>query len=236
MDAASGRQTPTNRPLNERQLKFVERYVATGNATQSYIDAGYACNADSAQAAAARLLADVRVQRLVNPPRHPPPQATDSPPHGRADLLRAIEVTRERIRLEMARIAFANPKDLFRPDGTPRGVHELDDDAAAALAQFEVEEVTDLSDKDAPKVVRTSKFKFWDKNRALRSLGDTEAGVWVGKGPDQAGAGTTNVSVTVNAAAVTTITPDDVAAARRLLGVAGGDLPPDGGQEPLGPR
>lgn len=48
--------------LNPKQQKFVERYLATGNATQSYIDAGYTCSRASAEAAAARLLGNIKVQ------------------------------------------------------------------------------------------------------------------------------------------------------------------------------
>src|SRR5690348_1683490 len=56
-------------PLNPRQLKFVERYLATGNATQSYIDAGYTKDAESARRAASKLLTNVDVQNAVESAR-----------------------------------------------------------------------------------------------------------------------------------------------------------------------
>lgn len=54
-----------NRPLNPRQLKFVERYLATGNATQSYIDAGYKAKGHSAETSASELLRKPEVSAAV---------------------------------------------------------------------------------------------------------------------------------------------------------------------------
>lgn len=44
------------KPLNPKQSKFVELYLASGNATQSYIDAGYTATGRSAGNNASRLL------------------------------------------------------------------------------------------------------------------------------------------------------------------------------------
>jgi hypothetical protein len=52
------------KPLNPRQMKFVERYLATGNATQSYIDA-YKCTRAAAEASATRLLAHAGVRAAL---------------------------------------------------------------------------------------------------------------------------------------------------------------------------
>ena len=62
------------RPLNKKQLRFVELHLqmlAAGapNATESYIRAGFRCTRNSARAAAARLLGDSRVQELLQPVR-----------------------------------------------------------------------------------------------------------------------------------------------------------------------
>src|SRR5215218_9523613 len=112
---------PAGRPLNPKQLKFVQRYLATGNATQSYIDAGYQCTRAAAEANAARLIRDDRVQELLKPVRRAAEAA-------RVEQLRAIEITRDRVRLEMARLAFVNPKALFRSDGSPKPFHKHNDD------------------------------------------------------------------------------------------------------------
>ncbi len=67
--------TGASRPLNARQLKFAELYTATGNATQSYIDAGYQTTRPAAEANGARLLKDQRIQQLLQAA----PQAVGAP-------------------------------------------------------------------------------------------------------------------------------------------------------------
>lgn len=47
--------------LNPRQQKFVERYLLTGNATQSYIDAGFTKNRASAASGADKLLRNAEI-------------------------------------------------------------------------------------------------------------------------------------------------------------------------------
>ena len=52
--------------LNPKQQKFIERFLATGNATQSYIDAGYKARGNAAETNAARLLRNAQVQKALN--------------------------------------------------------------------------------------------------------------------------------------------------------------------------
>lgn len=161
--------------LNPRQLKFVERYLATGNATQSYIDAGYTKNRDSAERRASLLLRNVEISAAIDA--------------ARTKAVQKAELTAESVLAEMRRLAFLDPRRAFNPDGTAKGVHELDADTAACLAGFEVEEawqVDETTESLEPQarggalkrtrgkpslVVRTKKFKFWDKRAALVELG-----------------------------------------------------------------
>jgi hypothetical protein len=57
--------------LNERQLKFIELYLAqpaeNRSATKAYSEAGYKCkNQRSAEAGASQLLRNIEVQRAIN--------------------------------------------------------------------------------------------------------------------------------------------------------------------------
>lgn len=54
------------RPLNPRQLKFVERYLATGNATKSYAEAYGQKDPDIARVNAAQLLAKSNIKCVVD--------------------------------------------------------------------------------------------------------------------------------------------------------------------------
>jgi phage terminase small subunit len=52
-------------PLNPRQQKFVTLYLATGNATQSYIDAGYTKDPEAARRNASRMLTNADVAAAI---------------------------------------------------------------------------------------------------------------------------------------------------------------------------
>ena len=66
------------KPLNAKQLKFVERYLETRNATQSYIDAGYTKDRKAAKVGASKLLTNPNVKALVSPAREAAATATAS--------------------------------------------------------------------------------------------------------------------------------------------------------------
>ncbi|RQQ19720.1 terminase small subunit [Burkholderia stagnalis] len=140
--------------LNPKQARFVDEYLRDLNATQAAKRAGYsekaACQIGS------RLLSNVKVQAAITAARE--------------RLAKKFEITRERVMLEYARLAFADPRAFFREDGTLKRVPELDDDTAAALAGFEVTEEFDGSGEDRMQVGVTSKVKWSDKRAALDSI------------------------------------------------------------------
>jgi phage terminase small subunit len=200
-------------PLNPRQAKFVDGYLAGKPAKQAYLDAGYEATSASADAAAARLLANVRVQQLIAEHRERATAATG--------------VTLERVVREYARVAFADVRRLFAPDGTLKPVHEWDDDTAAAVAAVETEEEVGPAGggrgrKPGPALTRTRKVKLWDKVRGLAGLlGHLEPAPGTAANPVHVKAEHDH-RATLPAAAV-------VAAVLRDLGLpVPGDVPPDG--------
>lgn len=53
--------------LTAKQRKFVTEYVKTGNATQSYLNAGYKVKSEkSANAAASQILRNIKVKKAIN--------------------------------------------------------------------------------------------------------------------------------------------------------------------------
>lgn len=143
-----------------RKAKFVEAYVANGgNGTEAAKTAGY--SPKTARSQAARLLADDNISGAVA--------------SRRADLLEKFELTTERTLREIARLAYFDPRKMFRADGTMKAVHELDDDTAAAIAGIETDEI-----QSGDTVIGvTKKLKHWDKNaaleKAMKHLGQYEA-------------------------------------------------------------
>ena len=75
-----------------------------------------------------------------------------------------------RVLLEASRLATFDPRKLFRDDGSPKPITELDDDTAAALSGLEVTEEFEGSGDERKFVGYTKKYKVADKNSALEKL------------------------------------------------------------------
>lgn len=79
-------------------------------------------------------------------------------------------VTKERVLQEYARLGFFDPRKLFNDDGSPKGIHELDDDTAAVLAGLEVMEVYEGYGENREFVGYLKKYKLANKLGALDSI------------------------------------------------------------------
>lgn len=80
------------------------------------------------------------------------------------------EITQDRVLKEYARIAFFDPRKLFRADGSPKPIEELDADTAAALAGLEVREEFAGTGQDRVFIGYIKKYKLANKLGALDSL------------------------------------------------------------------
>lgn len=78
--------------LTPKQMRFVDEWLIDFNGKQAAIRAGY--SAKTAEATAARLLRNVKVQAEIS--------------RRQKDLQRRTEVTQERVVMELARVAFAD--------------------------------------------------------------------------------------------------------------------------------
>jgi phage terminase small subunit len=124
-----------------RRGVFVQAYMANGhNATQAAITAGY--SSKTAYSQGQRLLKHVEISGQL------------------AEMAReagnAAGLTVERVLEEVRRLSFSDPRKLYRKDGTPIPIAELDDDTAAMISAIEV-------DADG----RLTRIRLWDKNAAL---------------------------------------------------------------------
>jgi phage terminase small subunit len=140
--------------LSLSQQRFVAEYLIDFNATRAYMAAHPNCkNKRSACTLALRLLAKVEIQTAVA--------------EAAKKTTTKLELTRERINQETARIAFFDPRKLFNADGTPKEITELDDDTAAAIAGLEVLEQYDGRGEDRTWIGYLKKYRIADKNVAL---------------------------------------------------------------------
>jgi len=139
------------RPLTPKQQMFVREYLVDLNAKQAAIRAGY--SAKTAEEQSYQLIRKTSVQRAI--------QA------GMDKRAVSVDISATRVLNEIAKLAFFDPRKLLNDDGTPKRVHELDDETAAAVAGIEI--VTkgndDLGYADILKI------KLADKSKNLELLG-----------------------------------------------------------------
>lgn len=129
--------------LGEKQRKFCERYILTGNATQSYLDAGYA-DGPAIAANAIRLLKNDKAREYLRELQAAQTQV-------------AIGKT-EKILAEFEHLAYHQISDICSFDGTKFKLfpmNEWPDRAKAAVKAIDF---------------KTGKITFHDKNNALNSL------------------------------------------------------------------
>ena len=146
--------------LSEKERRFVDAYLgsAAGNATKAARLAGYA--ARSAHVAAARLLKKDKVKAAIAARQ--------------AKAAASADVTAERVVQELARIGFADIRQLFGADGNLKPVTELPDDAAATIIGIDVargKTTTTVGDKQTVMVEdAVVKIRAADKIGALSLL------------------------------------------------------------------
>ena len=88
-----------------------------------------------------------------------------------------IDITRERVLQELAAVALSDIRRYYTAEGGLKPVHELDDEAAAAIASIESDELYEGSGKDREQVGVVRKLKRFDKLKALELLG-RHKGLW----------------------------------------------------------
>lgn len=151
-DVAQHTGDPLFDALTLKQQMFVWEYLGNGfNATQAAKTAGY--SAKTADSQASRMLKDVKVHAVLAARTQ--------------KAMQRREITAERVLDEIAKVAFFDPRRLFRPDGSLRPMQELDDETAAAIAGLDVK--TLFQDKCA--VGELKKIKIADKLGGLTLLG-----------------------------------------------------------------
>ena len=140
--------------LTPKQETFCLEYLKTGNASEAYRRAYNAekMGRDTINTKAKDLLANGRITARLAELRAPVVEET------KVELSRVVK--------EIARIAFFDPRKMLNEDGTPKPIHELDDDTAAAIAGIKVRH-TRSEDGETAAIIE---YKIADKNSASDKL------------------------------------------------------------------
>jgi phage terminase small subunit len=83
---------------------------------------------------------------------------------------KGFNVTRERIAQELARIGFADIRNLFDEKGGLKTPENWSDEDAAAVASVETDELFEGFGRDRAQIGLTKKVKVWEKTKALEAL------------------------------------------------------------------
>lgn len=135
--------------LTDKQRLFCAEYIVDLNATQAAIRAGYSEHTARQMGTEnlSKPVISAEIERL------------------KAERLQRVGITADRVLIELARLAYSDPRKLYREDGSMKPPAEWDDDTAASVSAVETEE----HGGDDPATVR--RVKRWDKKSALELLG-----------------------------------------------------------------
>lgn len=148
--------TPPTRPtaeLTPLQERFVLEYIRDDNAARAYRAASPGCTPLTAGTEGHRILKNPKVAAVIAQQRE--------------TIAARLELTAERTILEIARVAYFDPRKLFDAQGNPLPVTELDDHTAAAIAGLEVLEQYEGAGEERRLIGHLKKYKVADKNAAL---------------------------------------------------------------------
>jgi phage terminase small subunit len=142
------------RELSDEQAEFLDHYLLTFDE----------------RAAAAHLGITLRKARMIRGSKLVA-EAIGIALQQRTDKL---QITRERVAQEIAKVAFANMGDYLQntPDGDPRiDLSKLNVDQQAAIKRVKVSDVVEDRGEEGQRTVRKVEFELHDKLEALSQLG-----------------------------------------------------------------
>lgn len=108
--------------LTEKRRAFSQQYLLDFNGKQAAIRAGY--KSTNAEVVASRMLADPDVQEYIS--------------QLKKEAVQQLQFSRDEVLREIERIAFSDIRRVYDETGQHKSIHELDDDTAAAVADFDV--------------------------------------------------------------------------------------------------
>lgn len=82
------------------------------------------------------------------------------------ELKAKFDIDAQRLMLELARVGLSDPRSLFDASGRLIPIHQLPEDAAAAISSIKVRQVR-VGDNVEESI---AEIKFWNKNVALEAL------------------------------------------------------------------
>lgn len=143
--------------LSDQQLRFIDEYLADMNGTAAVRRAGYSCKTlNSAGVTASRLLSDIKVIAELR--------------RRLGEITRASQITVEGVLEQLRKLAYADIRTLYNPDGTLKPVHEWPSDISARVAGVETHELYSGSGNTRVQIGICKKVKLQNPTDALKVI------------------------------------------------------------------
>jgi phage terminase small subunit len=153
---------PKQSQLSPKQKKFFNRYIKHGNAERAAIEAGYSLSTARKNAA---------LWTGKNRKKSRSKLLWDAIKAYRDELEVEHDITKENVIKKYKQLINCDVRNFFSPDGTLKQIHELDEDTAYAVEDFNVSTKNRPSDNESGKVTETvTKIRLVNKKAALDSL------------------------------------------------------------------
>jgi phage terminase small subunit len=140
--------------LTAMEKKFATNWINTHKVGQSAIDAGYSVK--NAHSIGSRLLKKSQVSEFIK--------------EREEEIIQAAGINRVDALKRLALMAYWNPQNLYREDGSVKGPSEWDDATCAVIAGIEVVELWERDGKKKICIGLTKKVKVVDPLAALKLL------------------------------------------------------------------
>ena len=142
-------------PAKLRRTRFVKEFLKDRNATRAAKAAGY--GEKGAHVTGSRLLKQANIREAIE-------KASEK-------INANLEVSVMRVRQELARLAFYDPRSFFTPDGNLKSLDQLTPDEAAVIAGLDCTELFAGNGDDRNNIGLLKKIKLANKLDALEQLG-----------------------------------------------------------------
>lgn len=139
-----------------RHEVFCREYAVYNIGSRAYEKAYPGCSPETARSNACKLLTNTNITNRIK-------QIT-------AERMEKLEVTHEKILREVAKLAFLDPREFYRDDGSIKSIHDMDPDAVAALEGMKVRSVETEKDNGFHRQVFMTEIKHSNKRGALELL------------------------------------------------------------------
>lgn len=140
-----------------KQAIFAREYLVDLNGAAAARRSGYKGTDRSMEVISSRLLKTPAVAAMVS--------------SGMAKRAERTQITADRVLVELARIAFLDPADLFDANGNPRPIADIPEHARRAIIGCDVVQLYEGAGQTRKQDGEVRKIRLADKVRALELLG-----------------------------------------------------------------